>query len=137
MPAPAFRLYSLGAVTVGTICGSVIGGLPLASKNFSALGDDDRARKCLWLGVGGTVLLCGASLALPEDVPIPNSVFHWIQIGIVVPYVKHAQGTMVEAHKILGGPFYSKWRAAAVGLMCAVAIVATIVGAYLVGILDD
>lgn len=132
VPAPAFRLYSLGAVVVATFCGSLIGGLLLTSRNFTALGDPDRARRCLWLGVWGTALLIGIVMVLPDDLPIPNSAFHSIPIAIVLPYVKKQQGVLLEAHKLLGGGFYTKWRAAGIGLICSVAIVAAIFAITLV-----
>jgi hypothetical protein len=100
-PTPTFRLYSLGAMIVGTLVGSMFVGLLLISKNFTALGDENRARRSFWLGVAGTVVVFAAAFALPEQTP--KSVFEAAQIGVVTWYANREQGKMIEAHKALGG----------------------------------
>ena len=133
MPAPTFRLYSLGAMILGTFLGSMFVGLLLISRNFKALGDEDRAHRSFWLGVGGTVAVFAAAFTLPKEVP--GGAYEAVQIGVVTWYANREQGKMIEEHKTLGGRFYSKWRAVGIGLIVTVAILLVLFCAVELGIL--
>jgi len=115
-PPPTYRLYTLGSIVIGTFCASFLGGLFLASRNLKALGHTRSARKCLWIGILGTAVFLFGIVLLPEDLPVPDSLFHAAQVGIVGAYVSHSQGHEIKRHIGLGGPVYSKWRALGIGL---------------------
>jgi len=136
-PAPAYRLYSASAVDVATLCGSIFAGLLLMSLNFRALGEDDRARRTLTLAAVVSVVTFVTIGLIPPTVPIPTSVYHGAQVLVAHLYVTRVQGDRLGRHVATGGRLYSKWRAAGIGLLCALGIVALFVAAGFVWSLWD
>jgi hypothetical protein len=130
LPAPTYRLYPVAAIGLAAFLGGFLAGSTLVALNFRALGNGDRARTALWVGIGGMVAQVLVGALLPDARYLDHAL--WVGVAAAtVAYAKRSQGALIEAHKILGGPFHSKWRAAGVGLLICLVSVAIIIAIVL------
>jgi len=109
LPTPTHRLYTIGGIGIAALWGSLFMGFLLISRNFHAAGEDDRATLHFWMGLGLTILLVGILWFLPP-IPGDRALPGLLAIGVAA-YAKKTQGALLDAHRALGGPFHSKWRA--------------------------
>jgi len=125
-PPPAYRLYSTGQMTGATVLGSPLAGCWLLASNYEALGDR-AARNRTWLtGILATAGAMALGYFLPDN--FPDSV---IAISYTLGFREHfrlSQGTVFKKHIAAGGGRYSNWRAAGIGLLCLVGLLAVIGG---------
>lgn len=128
LSSPTAGMYTLPAIGVGTFFGGILGGAILASKNYAALGDEDAARRAIWYGIGGTVVLMAILMVIPENVRVPSFAVHMTQIAAVTAIAQQTQGARIAAHRQLGGEIHSKWRAAGIGLLYGLLQLAVILG---------
>lgn len=129
-PASA-RLYTLSAIGFGTTFGGLLGGAILASRNYIAFGDEETARRCIWLGIVGTMLVFAIATLIPKSAHVPAAVYPAVQVTIALVLIKRTQGARITAHKRLGGAFYSKWRAAGIGTLYGLLEAVVFVGAWM------
>jgi hypothetical protein len=110
VPPPTFPLYSLGAIYMAAFLGTFVAGFLLIRSNFRAVGDEKSARAQLGY-MFGVLLLFLAAPFVPQAFSILKHVDYAVIAGVMAVYATRSQGAIVQAHRVLGGPFHSKWRA--------------------------
>ncbi|MDR2149201.1 MAG: hypothetical protein LBE91_22400, partial [Tannerella sp.] len=116
------KLYSRKAITLATGLGGPLAAGILIRKNYLNLGKEKEGLITLTVGIICTVLLFwGISSTLgPIIDEIPYGAIPMIYTGIIHLIVGKIQGQVLEKHKEEGHEFYSGWRAAGIGMICAV-----------------
>lgn len=118
--APSIKLYDLRAIEIATVFASVIGGAFLLSRNFKALGQNDKARNSMIIGVLGMVAVCllAFSIVVPETARGGfELIFQAAQVFVVYLVASRVNGTAIREHRSTDGKFYSRWRAAGISLL--------------------
>jgi len=62
-------MYSAGQVMTAAFLGGPLAPSWLMMANFKSIGMADKARRAMWIGIVGTLLLIVAALLLPENFP--------------------------------------------------------------------
>ncbi len=125
------RLYSIRGIDIATFFGSLVAGGYLLSRNFRQLGDSEAARNSILLGLLGITAVFTAAFQLPDmdarQARLVRFVFQAVQVGAVHLAARRFQGAALAEHEASGGTFFSGWRAAGVGLLFALGIMAALV----------
>ena len=120
VPPPSFPLYSLGAIYLAALVGTFVAGFLLIRSNFRAVGDENRARLQFAYIIGAVLLLFAIDFAFPQ-----TRVLGWGTLAAVVSLnATRSQGAIIQAHRVLGGPFHSKWRAFGIAMVWQIIFVA-------------
>lgn len=130
------KLYSNREITIATFFGGPLAAGYLMKKNFQVMGDFEKADKSLLIGIISTIIIFGSILSLSDSVinHIPKPLIPGIYTAIISWIVNKLQGPYIKEYKENGGLYYSGWKAAGVGavtmliLIAAIAIVAFFVG---------
>lgn len=129
---PSYRLFSIPAVAVATLIGSVVPGFLLLAHNRRVTDDLEAARTTALIGVSIAIVLFTVIWHVPESDLPPDSVVHAAQAGVASWYGLRSQKGILAAHKQHGGAFHSKWRAAGIGIVGGLCVAAVFFGvAYL------
>ncbi|AXT46766.1 MULTISPECIES: hypothetical protein [Chromobacterium] len=123
--APTYKLNSPAAVAIATFIGSGLAGAWLMAENCKMLGQRDQLKKVWGLGVGLPFVMLALSLVLPDSVP--GMVFTVAQTVVMQMLAKQRFETALAAHGASGGSVFSKWRAAGIGLLFALALLAVLI----------
>lgn len=123
--APTYKLNSPAAVAIATFIGSSLAGAWLMAENCKMLGQRDQLKKVWGLGVGLLFAMLALSLVLPDSVP--GMVFTVAQTVVMQMLAKQRFETTLAAHGASGGLVFSKWRAAGIGLLFALALLAVLI----------
>lgn len=132
------KFYSQRAITIATYFGGPLAAGYLVKKNFEVLDQPDHAQKSLIIGIVSTLLLFAGIFSIPAPIidKIPQPLIPLIYTGIIYLIVERIQGKNLKQHKESGGEFYSGWKAAGVGaiamviLLAGIAIVAFFAGDF-------
>ncbi|HBO26476.1 MULTISPECIES: hypothetical protein [Culturomica] len=129
------KLYSQAAIALATFFGGPFAAALLIRKNCIVLGQERWGFNALILGIITTVLLFGCIFMIPEPVldKIPNALIPAIYTAIICMIVEKVHGRELRAHKAKDGLFYSNWRAAGIGLVSCVVILAVLLGGIYLG----
>jgi hypothetical protein len=130
------RFYSQRAIAIATYFGGPLAAGYLVKKNYETLEQPDSAKKSLFIGIVSTVLLFAGIFSIPEAVidKVPNFLIPAIYTGIIYLIVERVQGESLRKHKDSGGEFYSGWKAAGVGAIAMLILVAGIaLSAFIAG----
>jgi hypothetical protein len=106
----------------------------LISRNFAALGEHESARKALALGFVGLLPLAFFLVLVPASPRydgVTRPAFQLRQVAIVHLSAVRVQGNAIAKHRVSGGLFYSRWRAAGISLLLILIIVPILFGMYL------
>jgi len=130
------KFYSQQAISIATYIGGPLAAGYLVKKNYETLEQPDNGRKALFIGIISTILLFAGVFSIPEPIidKIPRVLIPLIYTGIIYWIVDRLHGKILKLHKESGGEFYSAWKAAGVGsialliLVAGVALVAFIAG---------
>lgn len=114
---PKFKLYNVSAITIGTFLGGPLAAGYLTAENFKNLGKARSARITWAISIAFTIVMLGAILFIPEVEKIPKYLIPILYIGVTQTVVQKLQNKAIEAHMDAGGPMYSAWRAAGIGLL--------------------
>jgi len=122
------RLYSQAAIAIATYLGGPIAAGALMRRNFINLGQEQWGKHAFFFGFVATVLIFLGIFLLPDAVidKIPDALIPAIYTGIVFLFVKRIQGPKLKDHKESNGPFFSKWRAAGIGSLYMLGLLAVI-----------
>ncbi|MGR2678658.1 hypothetical protein [Chromobacterium haemolyticum] len=123
--APTYKLNSPAGVAIATFIGSSLAGAWLMAENCKMLGQRDQLKKVWGLGVGLLFAMLALSLVLPDSVP--GMVFTVAQTVVMQMLAKQRFETTLAAHGASGGLVFSKWRAAGIGLLFALALLAVLI----------
>lgn len=121
-----YSLYSQRSISIATYIGGPIAAGILIRRNFINLGKENEGQKSLIIGIIATFLLFIGLYITPEDIldKIPNMAIPLIYTAIVYFVVERSQGQDLKNHQINEGLFYSTWKAAGIGGVYLVVMVA-------------
>jgi hypothetical protein len=124
------KFYSLRSISIATFLGGPVAAGILIRRNFLNLNEDKKAVNALFIGILSTVLLFVVLFSMPESTidRIPSSLIPAIYTGLIYLIANKLQGETLQEHKNNRGEFYSAWRAAGIGLVFSLLIVAGVVG---------
>lgn len=128
--APTIKFHSKNGIGLATFIGGPLAAGFLIRKNYLNLGKTDQANHALFIGILSTVVLLALAISIPEgsydkllSYAIPTA-----YTAIVYFLVDKYQGTVLQQHEEANGEFYSRWRAAGVGLIGGVFMLIAIFG---------
>ncbi len=121
-------VYSERSIGIATFMGTPVAAGFLIRRNFINLGNETYGKHTLFVSIAFTVIFFILMISIPEHImdKIPNALFPAIYTLIVWFVVKRYQGEALDNHKKAGGRFYSAWKAAGVGLIASVVLVAMV-----------
>lgn len=120
----AAPLYKLGAVGVATFLGSPLAGAYLLGKNLQALGRGGETGAVWGIAIAIFVVCMALAFILPESVPaIPFTI---AQVAGMFFLAQQRIGPVMVLHTEQGGPLYSNWRAAGIGLLFGLGMLAVV-----------
>lgn len=134
------KFYSQKAITIATYFGGPLAAGYLIQKNYETLDEPDKARKSLMIGILSTIILFAGIFSIPDEImdKIPNFLIPAIYTGIVYSIVERMQGEALRNHKEANGEFYSGWKAAGVGALAMLILIAGIfLTAFIAGDLSN
>jgi len=122
------KFYSQKAIAFATYFGGPLAAGYLVKKNYETLGESDKGKKALLIGILSTLLLFACIFSIPEEIidKIPNALIPTVYCGFIYLIVAKVQGNELDEHEENGGEFYSGWRATGIG-----AIVMLILGVFI------
>jgi len=114
-------LYTVNAVVMATVIGSLMAGVVLMALNYLTLGRRELAWRVLRLGLATFVVLMVGAYLLP-----PDSVVRLLMVPLQALVAGIAsvllQGPRIRYHLDHGGKAHSLWRAAGVALLTALVV---------------
>jgi hypothetical protein len=127
--APAYRLFSVQAVTIAALFGGPVAGSILMAVNYSRLGKKGQAALTFIVGFVVTAIAIFIGYAIPANGTYP------IALGLLILTrfaATSMQGKAIERHVSLGGRLGSKWLAFGLGvaILCVI-FLAIFVPAYM------
>jgi len=124
------KFYSQRAIGIATFLGGPLAAGYLVRENYLALNKSDEAQKAFFYGLLATVAVFGFIFMMPESImeKVPNQIIPLIYTAIIYYVVEQTQGETLKLHKELGNEFYSGWKAARVGFVSLLLLVAVIFG---------
>src|SRR6185503_9708713 len=121
------KLYTPNQVALASFIGAPLGGFWLIAANYRVLGKDSARMKAIATGVLSTVAILSLGLVLPENFPrvvVPAAyTFGMKQLAIALQGIDIANLTTSGKH--------STWRAAGVGFLCFIGMMAVVMAADL------
>lgn len=129
-PTRNVKLHSGKAMGLATFLGGPLAGTYMLFENFKALEKPREAQVALISGVTFTLLLFSVLFALPEEISerIPNQILPAVYTMILWGFIEHYQGETLKLHKEHGNAFFSRWRAAGIGLISLCVILTGVFG---------
>jgi hypothetical protein len=124
------KVYSLLAIAIGTIFGSVLAAGLLVHSNFSHFKLNLQANITVALTIVATIGFLFASLFVEHPSSILYMGFNFVVAICLFPVVYFLQGDLLEQHEDKNLPFHSTFRAAAVGIACLLAMGMMLTFAY-------
>ncbi len=114
-------LYSVNAILIATVCGSLPAGILLIYLNYVNLGYNKLARLTLRWGVVIYMLIIALSSIVPAE---PAYLLGILIVQIGLPgYAAHLlQGAAINYHREHSGIMYSPMRAAGVGFLTTMVV---------------
>ncbi|MGG2399662.1 hypothetical protein ACJRW5_22210 [Pseudomonas sp. SH1-B] len=117
-----YPLYSLAGVGLATFIGTPLAGAWLLAHNLQLLGKADRVAMTWGVSVALLFVTLVLAFVLPEEVPaLPFAI---AQLFAMMALSKHLIETDIKRHAAAGGRFLSNWRAAGIGLLFTLGMVA-------------
>lgn len=127
-PNTSLKFYSQKNITLATFFGGPLAAGVLVRQNFITLGDEKRGQYALIISILATILLFVGIFTIPEHIlnKVPNVVIPALYTGIIYLVVESIHGEVLDNHKENNGIFYTGWKAAGIGLVSLVIMVAGI-----------
>ena len=123
---PDYKLYNDRSIYVGTFLGGPLVAGYLAAENYKKLGQPDKVKNAWIIALIATLAILGAIFFIPGLEKIPNYLIPLIYTAIAQFLVQKSQGNAIKAHIAQGGQIYSAWRAALIGLIGVLILVALV-----------
>ncbi len=120
------KLYSQKAIAIAAYFGGPLAAGVLIRRNCLNLGQARTAKYALLSGILSTFLLIGVLLIIPENIidKIPNYLIPAVYTGIIYLIAGRIHGKEFEKYKGMKEYFYSQWKAAGVGVVSLLIIIA-------------
>ncbi len=115
-------LYSVGAIAVGTVLGSLAAGAVMLWLNYRNLGYPALANRVAALGGLLYLIIIGIASVLPND-PLLGVAFIALQTGIAYWTATALQAKAIAYHQQQGGAMHSLARGALVGFLAGITVI--------------
>lgn len=115
-------LYSIQAVAIGTLLGSLAAGAVMLWLNYRNLGHPSLANRVAGIGVLVYVLIVGLAALLPNNLVL-GTAFIALQTGVAYWTAGALQGRAIAYHRQQGGAMHSNLRGALVGFLTGMAVI--------------
>ncbi len=125
-PIPTFKLYKDKAIYLGTFIGGPLVAGYLIAENFKQLGQLGKVKTTWIISILSTIVIFGGLFLIPNVEKVPNYIIPIIYTGITQILVKKFQEDAIKAHIETGGQTFSNWRAAWIGIVGLVILIAII-----------
>src|SRR5205823_13565483 len=89
--------------------------------------ETEMAKRTWVIAIAATILIFGTIFLIPDSVHIPNGLIPIIYTWIAYYLAQRLQGSRIRQHIESGGPTYSNWRAALVGVIGLLIIVSVVI----------
>jgi hypothetical protein len=119
------RIFTNKAISLATFIGGPLSAGILISKNYKVFGDEESAKKAMYLGIISTLIVFAIIFLIPEHImgKIPNALFPAIYTLIITLLVNKFQGNQIKRHLENNGLQASYWVAAGYGSIGLVVII--------------
>ncbi len=125
-PIPTYKLYKDKAIYLGTFIGGPLVAGYLIAENFKQLGQLGKVKTTWIISIVSTIVIFGGLFLIPNVEKVPNYIIPIIYTGIAQILVKKFQEDAIKAHIETGGQTFSNWRAAWIGIVGLVILIAII-----------
>lgn len=124
------KLYSQVAINLATFLGGPLAAGYLIRANYLSFNEPHKGRQALLIGIAATVVLFTTLFMIPEAIvdKIPIVVIPATYTVIIYFIVERIQGDRLNQHQEAEGEFYSRWKAAGVGLLSLIILLIGIFG---------
>ena len=124
IPEKNIKFYSIKAIAIASYFGGPLAAGFLIRRNYINLGMKKEGLNTLIMSIIFTVIVIGGLLMLPDIIvdKIPNYLIPFVYTGIICLIMERLQGDILRKLKDKPGMLYSGWRAAGIGLVCALLI---------------
>lgn len=122
------KYFSQRAISIATLFGGPLAAGYLVKKNYETLEQPEMGRWAMRIGIICTLFIYAVIFSLPEHVidKMPSALIPGIYAGIIFIAVERLMGATLKSHKQSGGIFYSGWKAAGIGAVSMIVLVAGI-----------
>ena len=128
------KFYSQKAIGIATFIGGPMAAGYLIRENYRSLDELEKGKTAFIIGVLSTLLLFVGIFLIPESIleKVPNQILPAVYTGIIYVIVDRIHGAILKQHKDSGNEFHSGWKAAGIGTVSLIILLAGIFGyAYL------
>lgn len=126
------KLYNERAVLIGTFLGGPLVGGYLIAQNFKTLNEPAKAGRT-WLITIAVMVFLVATFFVPVFDKIPSIAYSFAFCLAAHTITKNLQGSQIALHQTAGGAFYKTLRAALIGLLgCVLMLAGFLVLSYFV-----
>jgi len=128
------KLYSQRAIAIATFFGGPAAAGYLMKKNLEELDKASVGLKIYITGIVVTILIFSGISLMPDHVidKVPNSIIPAIYTLIVYLIAEKMFGQTLKDHASAGGTFYNNWKAAGIGAVFMVILLAMIFSAVFI-----
>lgn len=122
--AASAPLYNIHQITVATFLGSGLAGAWLAASNFKAVGQPNKARRWIWIGIAVTVVTLVVSYFLPDRFPsivLPLALAFGARAAATTEF-----GWILRDHERASGDIRSWWKVVGISLLVCVILLAIV-----------
>jgi hypothetical protein len=120
--SPSAAMFSRRQIAVSTFLGSPLAAGWLFRQNYLALGDEGRATRALWLGLGATIAVLVIAFELPKG--FPNELLPLGYIAAIDWYAWAQFRGRYDKYLADGGRKGSWWTVVCVSLVALLAVIA-------------
>ncbi len=122
------KLFSTKHIGFGTYLGGPLAGAYMIGQNFKKLNKTKESKYSIYVGILFTIVLFIAIFLIPENIidKIPNVLFPAIYTVISYLIARHFFGNLIEKNDNNKNQFHSWWRAAGVGFISFLILIAVL-----------
>jgi len=118
------KLYKDRTIYIGTLLGGPLVAGYLVAENFKVFGEQDKIKITWAISIVATIVIFSAIFLIPDVDKIPRFIIPLAYSAIAQSLVKKYQGAIIQQHLDKGAKAYSGWRAAWIGLVGAIILMA-------------
>lgn len=122
------KFYSQKSIGLASFIGGPLAAGYLIKENYKALNQAKKGKTAFIISIIATLILFGSLYVIPESImdKIPNMVIPAIYTGIIYLIVEKIHGKLLNNHDENNYPFYSGWRAAGIGVISLIILIAIV-----------
>lgn len=127
-PTKDLKFYSQKSIGLATFLGGPMAAGYLIKENYKALNQAEKGKTALIISIIATVVLFGTIFMIPEPImdKIPRMIIPAVYTGIIYLIVDKIHGAILNKHQENENAFYSGWKAAGIGLISLIVLLAVI-----------